>query len=226
MTLRTFLLVLLLGWGLLNAGALPLRSAELTAKHSGEVVAATDQESPWRPVLEALAAKGDIFAQFSEARWFPFRKEPAILTGEIRLSRSQGMSIRYLKPEERLVVVDERGLFLKNAQGRIRTMSTDSKDMAFATVLAPVMRFDLEELDRAFELRPSGDPQAWTLQFTPKDPELVRSIGQIAVTGQQDVVHSVTLRRGERQRIVITILAEKPGVDLSTPEHQSFFRQG
>src|SRR4051812_49263707 len=53
----------------------------------------------WRDLFEKLAPNKTRQSSFEERRYFPFRKTPVVLQGEIRIVPRLGLSLRYMQPE-------------------------------------------------------------------------------------------------------------------------------
>src|SRR6185436_10874432 len=101
---------------LIAFSAVALRAADQS------LIAAERQLVPdapeWRELGERFARRTDTTADFEERRFFPFRKEPTVLKGEVRVSPARGLSLHYTAPEERTMIIDERGMVLREGSGR------------------------------------------------------------------------------------------------------------
>src|SRR5688500_1399471 len=64
----------------------------------------------WRELFATLASNKTRQSSFEERRYFPFRKTPVVLHGEIRIVPELGLSLRYVQPEPRVMIVDRKGL--------------------------------------------------------------------------------------------------------------------
>ena len=178
----------------------------------------------WEPLLKRLQSKKDIYARFTENRFLPFKKIPQVFTGEIRLSRERGMSLRYLTPEERTLVVDEKGVLAKDRTGRVRELPADARAMAATTALLHVMRFDLSALSQQFDVYAAGDAATWHFAFEPKDEALAKTLARLVVTGEQDQVRRIVMRRSALQSVEILIRDVLDGVNFTADEVQRHFR--
>ncbi len=168
----------------------------------------------WRPLFTALAAKGPIFSTFTERRYSKLRKTPVVLEGEMRLSPDHGLSLRYLK-SERLMIIDTRGILLRDAAGRTRELPDNAN-----TVLLSVLRFDLPALTQLFELRGTREGETWRLEFIPRDTST--AVKTLIVTGLNDSVTSLEFTTP--QRIEITITHTRTGVPFPPADLTQFFR--
>lgn len=204
--MKPFVLVLLL--------VLILPASSLLAADPQPV--ATDDPA-WKPLFTALAAKGPVFASFTESRWSKLRKTPVVLAGEMRLSPDHGLSLRYTQPSERLMVIDARGILLRDAAGRTREITDNAN-----TVLLPVLRFDLPALTRLFDLRGTRDDTAWRVEFIPRDA--VTTLKTLVVTGSGEAVTGLEFSPAASQRIEIAITGTRTGVPFTADELTRFFR--
>ncbi|HEU5078272.1 MAG TPA: outer membrane lipoprotein carrier protein LolA [Opitutaceae bacterium] len=179
---------------------------------------------PWSKLIGTLQEKGNISARFTENRYLPLKKIPIVFTGEIRLSADHGLSLHYLTPEDRLMVVDTKGVFMRNEAGRTREMPADPNALAATNALLQVMRFDLHSLAEHFSLYAAGDEHLWFFGFEPKDDSVSKTLSRLVVTGENEKVKRILMRKSALQSIEILIEEEHARVDFSPDELKRFFR--
>jgi hypothetical protein len=197
--------------------------AELPTEPGPELILG-ENDAAWQPLFAALAAKGTVCSAFTEQRWFPFRKTPVVLEGEMRFSPARGLSLRYVRPDERLMIADARGLLLRDARGRNREVPADPRAPDINAALLPVLRFDRAELGKTFHLFAVRAGEEWRLDFVPRAAELARTLGRITVIGAGDAVRRLEFRRSATQRVEIIIGATQTGVLFTPDEEKRFFR--
>lgn len=180
--------------------------------------------APWDGILKQLQSKGNIAATFTENRYFPFKKIPVVLTGEIRLSREKGLSLHYLTPEDRLMVVDDHGVLFRLPSGRSREGPSDPRALSATDALVHVMRFDLAELSKQFATYAAGDAAQWYIAFDPKDEALSHTLSRLIVTGQGDQVRRIQMRKSAVQSVEILIADVRENVTFTPEELKRFFR--
>ncbi len=190
----------------------------------GPEIVAGQNDAAWRPLFAALAGQGAVYSTFAENRWFNVRKTPVVLRGEMRHTAELGLSLRYTEPKEQLMVVDEKGLLLRDEKGRTRKMAADPKAPRMDTALLPVLRFDLPELLALFTLHAARDGEDWRLDLVPRTPELARSLSVVVVEGAGQAVRRLEFRRSAKQRVEVLIEETKTGVTFSEDEVKRFFR--
>jgi hypothetical protein len=177
----------------------------------------------WKGLAESFAHKPDTVADFTERRSFPFKKEAVELKGEVRVSPDHGLSLHYLTPEERIVILDSKGMVLRGNAGE-KMPPADPRATAVNEALLHVLRFDFAALEREFDLYGRKDGSAWNLALVPRVDSMRKSIGRITVTGDAAVVTRIELRRSAKQSIEILMAPPKPQAAFTADEIKRFFR--
>lgn len=178
----------------------------------------------WRPLFEKLAPDRTRQSNFVERRYFPFRREPVVFRGEIRIVPDRGLSLRYLEPEPQVMIVDEKGLLMRGADGRERAAPTDSRAQAATSALVSVLRFDVATLQQEFEVYGQRDGATWMLAFVPRDAALAALIGTILVRGEATTLGRIEMIKSPAQRIEITLSDTREGVLFTGDTLRRFFR--
>jgi hypothetical protein len=194
------------------------------APDAGTLLTAETGEGEWRPLVESLAGKGAVRAEFTERRFFPFRREAMILGGVLRISPERGLSLEYTSPERSVLIADAAGLLLRDAGGRTREVPSGSRSLAAIESLLPIMRFDLAALYPSFVIRATRSGPEWTFDFKPRDPEAAASLGSITVAGEGTDVRRLEFRRSATQRVEITVGRTEAGAAFTPAEIKEFFR--
>ena len=203
---------------------LALLAAARAAADEGMLLSPGAPQAQWSALFGALGAKGTVFAPFTERRFFPFRREPTVLRGLLRFSADRGLSLQYTDPVPSVLVADPSGLLVRDKDGRSREIPAGSRETGAVAALLPIMRFDLQALYPRFAIRAMGSAAGWTIAFTPSDPEVAGSLGEIAVGGAGTDVRRIEFRRSASQRIEIDVGATRSGVPFTPEELRLFFR--
>ncbi len=156
----------------------------------------------WQELFRRLAPAGSRQVPFSEERYFPFRPRPLVLSGIVRIAPGLGLSLEYRAPAARVVIVDPRGVLVREGGGQ-RAAPPDRRAQAATAALGAVLRFDPAELARDFLLRGDRQGDAWTLTLAPRDPALGGSLRSIVVSGNQAVLGRIELNAGIRIEIIL-----------------------
>lgn len=162
------------------------------------------QPADWHVLAEQIAEQGDTTAEFQERRFFSFRKEPVVLRGEVRISATLGLSLRYTAPEERTVIIDSHGMLLRDRTGK-GTAPPDPRAKAANDALRHALRLDVAALGKDFEISGEREEARWTLRLLPREAATRRAIGEIHLQGTGAIVHRIALRRSEKQQIEIAM---------------------
>ncbi|HVS51601.1 MAG TPA: hypothetical protein VHD62_04540 [Opitutaceae bacterium] len=179
----------------------------------------------WRDLRDAFARRPAAgVSDFEERRWFTFKKTPTVLHGVARVSTERGLSLAYAGPPARIVIIDDRGLLLREA-GRDSVPPADVRTGGPDGVLLHLLRFDLKALAEEFDISGERTGAAWSLTLLPRTEALRRTLGQIAVAGEGTDVRRIELRRSATQRVEILIAPpQRLGAPFTADELRLFFR--
>ncbi len=178
----------------------------------------------WTALFAKLSPQKTRFSQFEEQRFFPFRKTPVILHGEIRLAPDRGLSLRYLGDQPHLVIVDQKGVLLRDADGRERAAPNDRRADAVTSALFAVLRFDLPALAREFTVHGTQQDDDWALAFDPHDANVAKFVGSIVVHGHADRLDHLEMFKSEKQHIDISLRDTQSDVVFTPDELRRYFR--
>jgi hypothetical protein len=147
-----------------------------------------------------------------------------VLKGEVRIVPELGLSLRYLEPEPRVMIVDEKGLLMRDRDGLDRPAPSDSRAQAATSALVSVLRFDLKSLERDFVVHGERDGAKWTLAFAPRDPNFASLLGVLVVQGEGGALKKIEMIKSATQRIEILIQDTKEDVLFTGDTLRRFFR--
>ncbi len=205
---------------------LPLiaRAGEPLALTPATLLADPANDPAWRELFAQLAPHKTRQSKFEERRFFPFRKEAVVLTGEVRIVPDLGLSLRYLTPEKNTLIADAKGLLMRDDQGRERTPPNDSRAQAATSALVRVLRFDLAGLQKDFAVHGRRDGAGWTLAFVARDPAFTSLLGILTVSGENQNLRTIEMTKSPTQRIEIAIRDTVEDVLFTGDTLKRFFR--
>ena len=179
----------------------------------------------WRDLAGAFATRpASVVSGFEERRWFSFKKTPTVLKGIARVSAEHGLSLEYGGPEPRTVIIDTRGMLVREA-GRDTAPPADARATAANIALLHLLRFDLPRLAETFQLYGERQGEAWRLAFVPIAEPVRRALGHIAVAGEGPRVRRIELRRSATQRVEIFVEPPRAeGAGFTADELRRYFR--
>jgi len=210
--------------GLVLVASLRLSAADSLPLGPDTLLTDPAHDPAWTELLAKLSASKTRQSQFEERRYFPFRSTPVMLKGEIRIAPEHGLSLRYLEPDRRILIVDDKGLLMRDDEGRQRAAPSDSRAQAVTSAMVSVLRFDLAALQKSFVMYGRRDGSAWMLGFVPRDPALAEMIGTLFVSGEQTRLDRIEMTKSSKQRIEILISGAREDVIFPGDVLERFFR--
>ena len=215
-TCRLLLFLLLLGTA--------TSAAEQPVFAPANVLLEPAKDPAWRELFAQLGQSRTRISHFEERRYFPFRAKPVILQGEIRIVPGRGLSLSYGGAKPQMIIIDDKGVLMRNERGRERSMPDDDRARAATSALAAVLRFDLAALEKQFVIHGSREADTWTLGFAPRDAALAGLMGTIAVKGRQAELTRIDLVKSADQHIEIIIQDSEADVIFPPEVLKRFFR--
>jgi glycosyltransferase involved in cell wall biosynthesis len=188
------------------------------------LIADPARDPAWTDLFSRLSPNRNREAGFEERRYFPFRKTPVVLTGELRMAAGRGLSLAYLTPTPRTVIVDDQGLLIRSPDGRDIAAPNGDRFREFADVLVEIIRFDLPRVARDFELRGDRQGPAWTLTLSPRSPALAAQFQTIVIAGAASRLSRIDLIRSAKERIEVLIGQTSDGVVFPAETLARYFR--
>jgi len=199
-------------WALHSAAAAPLAVPD-------PLIAPGDPS--WEPLLAQLALVHNRQSHFEERRYFPFRTGPVILSGTVRISPREGLSLEYQSPDPRIMIIDGEGLLMRDAKGRDRSVPNDPHLAQSLGAFVSILRFDPVQIRRQYVLHGSRAGDNWRLSLIPQGTDW----SAIVLTGQGDTLSAIELIRTTNQRITIALSGSQDGVEFSPADRSRYFRR-
>jgi glycosyltransferase involved in cell wall biosynthesis len=200
-----------------RAGAVPDDPVALPAQRIAP------SSPPWSGLAESFRENPDARAHFTEKRFFPFKKEPVVLAGEVRVSSERGLSLQYASPEARTVILDMRGMLVRTAGGDV-SPPEDPRAGGVDRALLSILHLDLAALAADFELFGRSAGSSWTLGLVPRSDPLRRAVSRIAVSGEGATIRLIEIDRSGRRAVEISIEPPGPRSAFTREELQQCFR--
>lgn len=199
-------------------------AADRSVLATENVIANPASNPAWGSLFAELGQPVNRFSRFEERRIFPFRSQPIILEGEIRIVPGRGLSLSYSGPKPHLIIIDDQGVLMRDERGRERSAPDDSRARGATSALSHILRFDLPALEKDFEVHGVRESDAWTLGFVPRDQNLTKSLGTIIVQGQNSHLERIEMLKSDDQRIEILIKDAQANVIFPLDVLRRFFR--
>ncbi len=187
---------------------LPLRSAELS--------------EAWTTRIAALSAPATLSASFTESRFTPLKKRPVRVEGTVRIARERGLSLSYAQPRAPVVILDERGLLLRHADGREQSAPPEAE--ADLRMLHALFAFDLVTLEKSYQLAPAEYTDGtWSLKFT-RRPDVDVSYRELTLRGEANRLTDIVLVKTQSQKIEIVLSPPQINPVFTPEEIARYFR--
>ena len=183
------------------------------------------QDPAWRELFAELGKPKNRYSRFEERRYFGFRDKPVVLKGEIRIHPERGLSLSYSGPKAHVLIIDEKGVLMRDERGRERSAPDDSRARAATSALASILRFDLAALEKQFVIHGLREGDGWTLGFVPRDSSLTNVLGTIVVHGKAAALDKIEMLKSDQERIEIVITESQADVIYPMDTLKRFFRQ-
>lgn len=179
-----------------------------------------------RTVFRRLATQNTAFRPFIEARTSAIAKRPVTARGTLRFSRVSGLSMAYDDPR-RVLIIDDRGLIERNAEGRERGIATaDHPEVgALTDVYLNLLRGNSARLLSASDAYFAGDKRGWQLGLVPKDPDLAKRAGRAVIYGRSREVERIETVAGNGDVRRVDLGSLRMNQPFSAEEQKAFFRE-
>jgi hypothetical protein len=186
--------------GVLAVGGHPLASS---AAESPDETASFDQ------LLKVLAERRHDHVTFTEVQQLAILDRPLHSSGELLYDAPDRLEKRTLEPRREDLIL-EHGVLSIERDHHHRSVSLRDFPQAvpFVESLRATLAGDRTALARYFTVQFSGALGRWTLQLTPTDTALKRSVQDILITGETDRIRTVQIRQSDGDTSTLTIGAE------------------
>ncbi len=157
-------------------------------------------------VLKLLAARRHGHVAFTEVQRLGILDRPLHSSGELLYDAPDRLEKRTLEPRAEDLLLENGMLTVERGHRRRSVALRDFPQAApFIESLRATLAGDRAALERYFTVQFSGNLEQWTLELTPTDPALRRSIQRIAIAGAQDRIRSVDIHQTDGDSSTLTI---------------------
>ena len=186
--------------GVLAVGGRPLESS---AAESPDETAVFDQ------VLKLLAERRHDHVTFTEVQQLAILDQPLHSSGELLYDAPDRLEKRTLEPRREDLVLDHGTLSVeRDHHHRSVSLRDFPQAVPFVESLRATLAGDRAALARYFTMQFSGTLGRWTLELTPTDAALKRSVQHILISGETDRIRAVQIRQRDGDTSTLTIGSE------------------
>jgi hypothetical protein len=176
--------------------------AAAVAQASGPAATDADLER----VMGALAQRKHGHVSFTEQKFIALLDRPVESSGELLYDAPDRLEKRTIKPKPESLVLE--GGIVSAQRGR-RHYVLDLKQypqvVPFIESIRATLAGDRAALERVFKVDFAGSFEHWTLGLAPLDSKLSRTVKEIHIEGEKDLIHSVEIREADGDRSLLTI---------------------
>jgi hypothetical protein len=164
-----------------------------------------------RTIIELTAARPGVKVRFTEERSNSLLSEPLKFEGYVAMTEDGTLTRVVEHPFEEKATIDGEQATLER-DGRIRRVDLGrrARGAVYLRTLYALLRGDGDTLESSFDLKVSGDGDAWQLALTPTDRRLGRWLEHIVVSGSGDVVERIRMERSNGAWQDMRLLRDPP----------------
>lgn len=160
-------------------------------------------------LLQRLSARRHGHVAFTEVQRLSILDQPLHSSGELRYDAPDRLEKRTLEPRAEVLLL-ENGMLTMERGHRRRSVALREVPQAapFIESVRATLAGDRAALERYFTLQFRGDLDQWTLELTPADATLRRSVRRILITGAQDRIRTVEIDQSDGDSSTLTLGAD------------------
>jgi outer membrane lipoprotein-sorting protein len=160
-------------------------------------------------LLQRLSARRHGHVAFTEVQRLSILDQPLHSSGELRYDAPDRLEKRTLEPRAEVLLL-ENGMLTMERGHRRRSVALREVPQAapFIESVRATLAGDRAALERYFTVQFHGDLDQWTLELTPADASLRRSVRRISITGAQDRIRTVEIDQSDGDSSTLTLGAD------------------
>ncbi len=157
-------------------------------------------------LLQLLAARRAGHVTFTEVQHLAMLERPLESSGELYYTAPDHLEKRTLAPKPATLLLDKGVLTARTgARTHVLSLRDYPQIVPFVESIRATLAGDGPALERYFRVDFSGSLEHWTLALAPADASVARSVQQIRIAGERDVIHSVQIRQTDGDESVMTL---------------------
>lgn len=193
---------LVIAFAMAAAVAPPATAASVPAAEANTAARAESLDQ----LMSLLAQRQHAHVNFTEKHFLAALDRPVDSSGELFYDAPDRLEKRTLKPRPETVVL-QNGVI--TAQRGRHTYTLNLSDYPQIVPLIDSIRAtlagDRAALERLFKVIFNGSLDQWTLELTPSDRAVARSVRTIRIEGARDAIHTVEIQQADGDRSLLTI---------------------
>jgi hypothetical protein len=162
-------------------------------------------------IMSALAQRKHGHVTFVEKKFIALLDRPIESSGELLYDAPDRLEKKTLKPRPESLVLE--GGVISAQRGRhhyVLDVKQYPQVMPFIESIRATLAGDRAALERTFKVEIVGNFEEWTLVLLPADSKLTRTVKEIHIEGEKDLIRLVEIREADGDRSLLTIGADVP----------------
>jgi hypothetical protein len=159
-------------------------------------------------VMGVLAERKQGHVSFTEKKFISLLDKPVESSGELLYVAPDRLEKRTLKPRPEDLVLE--GGIVSAQRGKhhyVLDLKQYPQVLPFIESIRATLAGDRAALERVFNVEFAGQFEQWTLELTPLDSKLARTVKAIHIEGEKDFINTVEIREADGDRSLMTISA-------------------
>jgi hypothetical protein len=171
------------------------------------VCAASDANSAaFAEVLGLLAARHHGHVAFTEVHRFGMLRRPLTSSGELFYDAPDHLEKRTLAPRAETLLLDHGVLTAQRGRRKhVLVLADYPQIVPFVESIRATLAGDRAGLERYFRCSFAGTAAHWTLELSPADATLARSVRSIRIEGERDAIHTVQIHETDGDTAEMTL---------------------
>jgi hypothetical protein len=189
-----------------GALTLVLASAPIAA---ASATAADAAGSDLDRVMGALAQRKHGHVSFTEKKFIAMLDRPVESSGELLYDAPDRLEKRTIKPKPEDLVLE--GGVVSAQRGKhhyVLDLKQYPQVVPFIESIRATLAGDRASLERVFKVDFTGSFEHWTLGLVPLDSKLAKTVAQIHIEGEKDLIHTVEIHEADGDRSLLMIGAD------------------
>jgi hypothetical protein len=162
-------------------------------------------------IMSALAQRKHGHVTFVEKKFIALLDRPIESSGELLYDAPDRLEKKTLRPRPESLVLE--GGVISAQRGRhhyVLDVKQYPQVMPFIESIRATLAGDRAALERTFKVEIVGNFEDWTLVLLPADSKLTRTVKEIHIEGEKDLIRLVEIREADGDRSLLTIGADVP----------------
>ena len=176
---------------------------------SGAALESSADPAAFEQLLKRLSARRHGHVAFTEVQQLSILDQPLHSSGELLYDAPDRLEKRTLEPRAEVLRL-ENGMLTMERGHRRRSVALRELPQAapFIESVRATLAGDRAALERYFTVQFRGSLEQWTLELTPADATLRRSVRRILIAGAQDRVRTIEIDQSDGDSSTLTLGAD------------------